>query len=142
VGQFGKELSERTRRFSVEVIRLSSAMPRNPASWEIAKQVVRSSNSIAANLEEAQGTITHPDFINKVNIARKEARETYMWLRNVRDSGLMAGIKLEQLIAEANEIVSILVACVKTLESKGTVKSGATIRRSIRDSRLAIRDSS
>ncbi len=142
MGQFGKELSERTRRFSVEVIRLSSAMPRNPASWEIAKQVVRSSNSIAANLEEAQGTITHPDFINKVNIARKEARETYMWLRNVRDSGLMAGIKLEQLIAEANEIVSILVACVKTLESKGTVKSGATIRRSIRDSRLAIRDSS
>ncbi len=105
MGQFGKELCERARKLAVAVIRLSSSMPRNPAGWEVGKQIVRSSNSIAANLEEAQGSITAPDFLHKVNLARKEARETYMWLLNIKDSGLMNGPQVEKLLAETNELV-------------------------------------
>ena len=115
---FGKELTERARKLAVRVIRLSVAMPRNPAGWEIARQVVRSSNSVCANLEEAQGAITEPDFLNKVNIGRKESRETHMWLRNISDSGLMSDPALTQLIEEANAITGILVASVKTIQRK------------------------
>lgn len=126
MGGFGRQLNERTRQLAVKVIRLSATMPRNPAGWEIARQVVRSSNSVAANLEEAQGAITNPDFLNKVNLARKEARETHMWLRNIRDSGLMEGEAVEALIVEANEIVSILVASVKTLQKRSLGKESSS----------------
>ena len=140
MGQFGREFGERARRLAVNVIRMCAGVPRNAAAWELTRQVVRSSNSICANLEEAQGAISNPDFVNKVNIARKEARETHMWLRNVHDSGLMTGATIEGLITEANEIVSILVASIRTLQRKNA-ETATKRRRSTRDSRLAIRDS-
>ncbi|HAU36560.1 MAG TPA: four helix bundle protein [Phycisphaerales bacterium] len=140
MSSFGKKFCERTRQAAVAVIRFSAQLPRNPAGWEIGKQVVRSSNSVAANLEEAQGAITGPDFLNKVNLARKEARETLMWLRNIRDSGLADGQALENLIGEYNEVVGILVASVKTLQNQ-SAKPAARRSSSTRDSRLATRDS-
>lgn len=118
MGQFGKELCERARRLGVAVIRMAGHLPKNPAGWEIARQVVRSSNSVAANLEEAQGAVTDADFAHSVNIDRKEARETHMWLRNIQDSGLLASPKLGALIQESNELVGILVATMKTLQRK------------------------
>jgi len=140
MSKFGTELCERSRQLAVKIIRLSSGMPRNPAGWEIAKQIVRSSNSVPANLEEAQGAISSPDFIHKVNLARKEARETLMWLRNIKDSGLLVGSQLDELMTEANEVVCLLVASVKTLQSKQKTaskeKSGSNSRFAIRDSRL------
>lgn len=139
---FGKDLCERVRLFAVAVIRLSTVMPRNAAGWEIARQMVRSSNSIAANLEEAQGCITSPDFLYKVNLARKEARETHMWLRNTKDSQLITNQEIDRLITEANEIVSILVSSVKTLQRKRNMernndRPGSTTR----DSQIETRDS-
>ncbi|MGC9454767.1 MAG: four helix bundle protein [Phycisphaerae bacterium] len=122
MGEFGREICERTRRLGVEVIRMAGRMPKNPAGWEIARQVVRSSNSVAANLEEAQGAVSDADFAHSVNIARKEARETHMWLRNIRDSGLMAGPELEAMIQESNEVVGILVATMKTLQRRQQTK--------------------
>ena len=118
MSEFGKELCERARKHAVAVIRMSAHMPRNPAGWELARQVVRSSNSVAANLEEARGAISKPDFLNKVNLARKEARETHMWLRNIQDSGLLVGKVIEGLIAESDQLVGILVSSVKTLQAR------------------------
>ena len=125
MSRFGKELCERTRQLAVAVIRMCARMPRNPAGWEISRQVVRSSNSVCANLEEAQGAMTSPDFIHKVNLARKEARETHMWLRNIRDSALLTDADVDQLISEATEVVSILVTSMRSLQKKGSNATAA-----------------
>lgn len=78
----------------------------------IRTQLIKSGTSVGANMEEADGSLTKRDFINKVVIARKEAKETKYWLR------LISGkyIKSESIsgdIQETQEIINILSAIIK-----------------------------
>ncbi|MBI4581839.1 MAG: four helix bundle protein [Planctomycetes bacterium] len=57
-------------------IQMALALPRNLAGQEIGRQVIRSSASVGANLEEAQATLSRADYIHKVSLALREARET------------------------------------------------------------------
>lgn len=76
---------------------------------------MRSGTSIAANIEEAQGAFSKKDFIYKMQTAFKEARETNLWLRLIKDSSLIIKYseKLEALIKESIEIRNILGVIVK-----------------------------
>lgn len=78
-----------------------------------APQLFRSGTSIGANLEEANAGQTKPDFIAKVCIALKEARETKHWLRLLASRHVLQSEGLEADIREADEIVAILTAIVK-----------------------------
>ena len=74
----------------------------------LAKQLIRSGTSIGANMEEADGASSKNDFINKVTIARKEARETVYWLQLIKKAELVHHkdnlLQLDDLINEAGEI--------------------------------------
>lgn len=83
------EIVGRTYRFGVAVSvfnRLQLAKSYHHPGYAHLKQVVRSSGSVGANVEEAQGGQSRADFISKMNLALKEARETRYWLRLLRDS--------------------------------------------------------
>lgn len=83
------EIVGRTYRFAVAVSvfnRLQLAKSHHHPGYAHLKQVVRSSGSVGANVEEAQGGQSRADFISKMNLALKEARETGYWLRLLRDS--------------------------------------------------------
>ena len=75
---------------------------------------MRSGTSIGANVEEASAGQSRKDFIAKMAIASKEARETNYWLRLFRDSNLCKGIDFSSFIQESEEIVRILTSIVKT----------------------------
>ncbi len=75
-GSDKNELLKRLLKFSVKIIALSSKLPKTPAGYAIASQIVRSGCSVGANCEEAQNSISAKEFLHSVNIALKEARET------------------------------------------------------------------
>lgn len=78
----------------------------------LAKQLVRSGTSIGANIEEAQPGQSRSDFIHKISIALKEARETNYWLRLLEAGELIPKEKLSELIKESDEVKRILAAII------------------------------
>lgn len=94
----------------------------------IARQIARSGTGIGANIEEAQASHSKADFARRMNIARGEARETLYWLRLIAEAKLLPRNRLNGLIAEAEEIVRILVAIVKT--SKRVTRGSSLATRS------------
>lgn len=116
------EIQERTLEFGVKIIKFADKLPKSPAGSVIVKQVIRSGTSVGANMEEADGASSKKDFINKVTIARKEARETRYWLRLVKKAELIHNVnnkqELEGLIKESHELMKILSAIVNKAKVK------------------------
>ncbi|MFH1535985.1 MAG: four helix bundle protein [Patescibacteria group bacterium] len=106
-------IAERSIEFAVRIIPMVNSIPKTPAGYAIASQIVRSGTSIGANLQEAQSASSKKDFIHCVNIALKEARETYYWLTLLSRSQLIPPKKLCLLLKENDEIIRILVTIVK-----------------------------
>ena len=75
------DIRERTFQFGLRVLDIAEMLPRTNVGDVLRSQLVRSGTSIGANLEEGDGSNTKRDFINKVVLARKEAKETKYWLR-------------------------------------------------------------
>jgi four helix bundle protein len=107
------EIDQRTYAFSLRVLRLCREMDAVPGVHRtISRQLLRAGTSVGANVEEAQAAQSRADFISKMNIALKEARETHYWLRLIRDSELVLIDRLTGIIQEADEIKRILGAIV------------------------------
>ena len=79
----------------------------------LGKQLFRAGTSIGSNIEEAQGGQSRADFISKISIARKEARETLYWLRLLSEAKFISPGKLNDITSECNELISILTAIIK-----------------------------
>jgi four helix bundle protein len=82
--------------------------------FEIASQLLRSGTSIGANVEEALAGQTRKDFVAKMSIASKEARETNYWLRLIIDAAILDKHDSQKLIQASEELVKILSSIVKT----------------------------
>jgi len=98
-------------------------LPNKPSAWAIAKQVVRSSTSVGANYRAACRAKSTADFINKLKIVEEEADETQYWLEVLEESNLINSIRIETIKKEVNEIVSIVVASIKTARLNENRKS-------------------
>jgi four helix bundle protein len=109
-----RQVRERAFELAVRIVKLVRAMPRETASAVIARQIVRSGTSVGANIEEAQVAHSRRDFVRRMNIARAEARETLYWLRVLSASEIVAARRLHALIKEAEEVVRMLMAIVRT----------------------------
>ena len=107
-------IKEKSYSFALDIIHLVKELPRNTAGYALGKQVIRSGTSIGANIEEAIGASSKKDFIYKMNVAKKEARETLYWLSLIADSQLTNNSDTNKLTESANELIRILTAIVKT----------------------------
>jgi len=86
--------------------------------YVLSKQLLKSGTSIGANIEEALAGQSRADFLSKMSIASKEARETNYWLRLLRDSRILDPLALEGMLSEAEEIGKMLTAIVKTTKER------------------------
>ena len=102
--------------FALEIIGLYKAM-QDQKEYVISRQVLRSGTSIGANVEEGGAAQTKKDFIAKMSIASKEARETKYWLRLIRHSKVVE-VDVEPLLLKSDELIRILTSIVKTAQSK------------------------
>jgi len=114
------DLPERTFNFARRIVHLCQMLDQTPGvSRTLANQLLRSGTSIGANVEEAQAGQSRPDFINKLFIACKEARETHYWLRLVAATELIPEPRLTELLDEANQLIAILTTVIRrTKEGK------------------------
>jgi len=78
----------------------------------LSKQLLRSGTSVGANVEEAQAGQSKADFISKMSIALKEARETNYWLRFIEASEMVKSEKIAEIKKESEEIKKILAAII------------------------------
>jgi four helix bundle protein len=109
-------LQPRAFRFACEIVRLYITLSRDPqVPLHLARQLLKSGTSIAANLEEGKGSPTRPDYRCKISIALKEARETEFWLKLLLATELGPEMKLRPLRAEAGEFVAILTTVRRKL---------------------------
>ncbi len=109
---------ENSFQFAVKMLRLYKLLINN-GEYVISRQLLRCSTSIGANVFEATAAVSRKDFINKMAIASKEARETYFWLRLVQE-GELVNLEVEEYIDDVNELIRILTAIVKTSSGKLT----------------------
>jgi four helix bundle protein len=108
------DLKQRTKEFSLRVIKLAEALTPSRSADIIAKQLIRSATSVAANYRASCRAKSNADFIAKMGIVEEEADESAFWLELLVESGLMKKERVEDLTNEANQIVAIAVASINT----------------------------
>jgi len=108
---------EKSYKFALTVIELYRLLTTTKNEYVLAKQILRSGTSIGANIEEAIGGQSKKDFVAKIAVAYKEARETEYWLRLLRDSGYLANDEINPIIVDCQEILKLLGSIQKTLKS-------------------------
>jgi four helix bundle protein len=113
-----KEIVTRTYAFSLRVVKMCQTIGRNSIGNIFLKQVLRSGTSVGANVEEAQGGHSKKDFIAKIQIAYKEARETHYWLRLMRDSAIVPPEKMDEIIQECEQIAKVLASILFSTKQK------------------------
>ena len=119
------DLQERLIDLAVRVIKLCESLPNTFAGQHIAGQLIRSGTSAAPNYGESLGAESRADFIHKLGVALKELRETHVWLRIIIKAGLVnPPEKLQPLLKETEELVSILFASVTTAKKNNPNKKG------------------
>ena len=116
------DIKERSLQFAAKAAKFIDALPRKQSAIEYGKQLIRSSASIGANLEEADGALSKRDFINKISIARKEAKESGYWLELIKQVELVDGVdekgKLSWLIGESRELKLILSSIINKTKNR------------------------
>ena len=105
---------ERTVQYSLEVIRLYRKLEWDSVGRILGKQLLRAATSIGANVHEAQGGQSRADFISKMSIAYKEARESVYWLRLIHDAQVGNENDVEPIQDETNQLVRILSSILLT----------------------------
>jgi four helix bundle protein len=109
------DLEMRLIDFAERIIRIAEALPKSRAGNHIAGQLIRSGTSPAPNYGEAQSAESYSDFIHKMKVCLKELRETRIWLLMIiRASLINPASKLDSLIDENNQLISIFVTSIKT----------------------------
>ncbi len=108
------DITERTFNFALRIIKLSQFLNKKYELEKniLAKQILRSGTSVGANVEEAQAGQSRADFISKMSIALKEARETNYWLRLMEASEIVKSEKIVEIKKESEEIKKIIAAII------------------------------
>ena len=109
-------IQKKSFEFALEIIRLYREL-QNKREYVLSQQLLRSGTSIGANVEQATADQSRNDFIAKMSIASKEARETRYWLRLLQESKLVEIDVTSQLMG-VDQLIRILTSIVKTTSSK------------------------
>ena len=109
-----KDLKVRTKAFALRIIKLYSAMPKTTEAQVTGKQIIRSGTSVGAQYREACRARSTAEFISKIQSGLQELEETIYWLELLVEAEIIEAEKLKNLQNEAEELISILVASVKT----------------------------
>lgn len=117
------ELKDRTKQFAIRTVRMTEALPHKMSADILARQLVRSATSVAANYRSACRAKSRADFISKMATVEEEADESGLWLELISDVGLLPAAKLSELHREADELTAIAVQSIRTarLRSDRTV---------------------
>lgn len=109
---------DKSYSFAVGITKFCFAMQDHRREYVLSHQLLKSGTSIGANIEESQGAISKAEFIAKIQISFKEAKETRYWLRLIKDSDVFQNENSEQLLKDCNELIVILTSILKSSKDK------------------------
>lgn len=98
---------EKSYAFALKIVKLYKYLCEMKKEFVMSKQVLKSGTSIGANAEEAEGAQSKADFIAKMSISHKEARETHFWLRVLRDTDYIETEYASELLDDCEELKRI-----------------------------------
>ena len=113
------DLKQRTQAFAVRTIRLVQTLPRSRAADVIGHQLLRSGTSVAANYRAARRARSRREFLAKMGIVEEEADESAFWLELLVDVDLLRAAEVVDLKGEAQQLVAITVASIRTARGAG-----------------------
>lgn len=111
-------ISTKSYAFALEVIKIYKYLSNEKKEFVLSKQLLRSGTSIGANINEAVSGQSKRDFVHKLSIALKEARETLYWLKLLTDSGYIELSNFDTLSRSCEEIIRILSSIILTTKEK------------------------
>jgi four helix bundle protein len=106
---------EKSFDFALEIIKISRVLVRDN-EYVISKQLMRSGTAIGALIEEAIGAESRRDFLHKMSMAHKEAREAHNWLRLLDASDLLPEENLADNITNVDELARLLTAITRSVK--------------------------
>ena len=110
-------LREKSYDFALVAVKLGYELMEK-REFILSKQFIRSATSIGANMEEAVGAYSRKEFLHKITISYKEARETRYWIKLLRDSNWIESERADLLLSDLEEILKMMGATIKTLKSQ------------------------
>ena len=111
-------IQQKSFLFAVRIINLYKYLTSDKKEFVLSKQILRSGTSIGANIEESIGGQSEKDFLAKLSISYKEARETIYWLKLLKETEYISKNEFESIHNEAEEICKILAKIIITLKGK------------------------
>jgi len=111
--EFAKALEKRTRKFAVNIIRLSAKLPNTPEGKVVKNQITKSGTSIGANYRESNRSRSKADFKNKIKICTSEASETQYWLEVIVEANLLTWDEAKPSHEECSELLALFSAIGK-----------------------------
>lgn len=115
-----RNITERAFEFAVRIVKLCDVLDKKPGVGRVLmSQILRAGTSVAANIEEAQGGQSKADFISKMAIALKEARESHVRLRILAAASVISERKLNSIIQEAGELKLVIGAIIVSAKRRG-----------------------
>jgi four helix bundle protein len=109
-----KQMKERTKAFTLRMLKLVDAIPNTRSGNAVANQLVRSGSSVGANYRALCRAKSRADFVHKTTVVEEEADESCFWLEVTIEARLLPARRVQPLLDEADEITAILVASRKT----------------------------
>lgn len=110
-------LQEKSFVFSLEIICTYKKISSEKKEFVLSKQLLRAGTSIGANIEESFGAQSRADFLNKLSISYKEAREAKYWIRLLKESSYLDEAVAKELLLKVEELLRIMGATIKKLRS-------------------------
>jgi four helix bundle protein len=104
----------RTKQFAIRIVAVVQSLPRSREGDLVGKQLLRSGTAVAANYRSVCRARSKAEFVSKMSIVVEEADETVFWLELLTDTGMVSAGKLELLLKEANELLAICAASLRT----------------------------
>ena len=111
--EFSKELEKRTRKFAVQIIKLSARLPNTPEGRVVRTQMTKAGSSVGANYREANRARSKADFRNKIRICEGEANETQFWLEVIKEVGWLTWEEIKSEYDENGELLALFTSIGK-----------------------------
>ena len=115
-------LVSKSFKFAVRVVNLYKYLCDTKKEFTLSKQLLRSGTSIGANINEAQDAQSKNDFISKLSISLKEARETKYWIELLKETDYLSEKEASNILNDLTEIVRLLVSIIKSTKENNVKK--------------------
>jgi four helix bundle protein len=112
--ELAEAFKKRTKKFAIDIVKLSPSFPKSPEGYILVKQLIRSATSVASNYRAVCRARSKAEFYSKICIVVEEADECVFWLEVITEADVLNNERTEKLLKEANEILSVVASSKRT----------------------------